>query len=58
MPEHVRPQLQANGTSEKAHFLRVRRRTQVQVSRVSAQVRVQLQHEETHGSRSQGTRAE
>lgn len=53
MPKPVRPLLQAGGASEAAHLVRVRRRAQVQVSRVSAQVRVQLQHEEAHGNRAQ-----
>lgn len=57
VPEYVRPQLQAGGTPEAAHIVRVRRRTQVQVSRVSAQVCVQLQHEKTPGTRAQGPSA-
>lgn len=54
VPEPVRPQLQTDGTPQAAHIVRVRRRAQVQVSRVPAQVRVQLQHEEAHGARAQG----
>lgn len=54
MPEPVRPELQTDGASETAHIVRVRRGAQVQVSRVPAQVRVQLQHEEAHQPGAQG----
>lgn len=53
VPKLVRTVLQADGAPEAAHIVRVRRRAQVPVSRVPAQVRVQLQHEETHGTGAQ-----
>lgn len=53
VPENVRPQLQADGTPETTHLVRMWRRAQVQMSRVPAQVRIQLQHEEAHGPRAQ-----
>lgn len=54
MPKPVRPELQTDGTPEAAHIVRVRRGAQIQVSRVPAQIRVQLQHEETHQPGAQG----